>query len=238
MAMRHDEARELMHEALDGSDEAREGLDAHLAECAECAAEFAAMQRLQAAVGETVSCEPPQDRLDRATVAALAVSEESRGRSWVAFAMAAAVLLAFGIGLLAGREAFPREVVRVERMPQIVERVVEREVEVPVEVPVVEERVVVREVPVYRDRIVYRDRQVEVTEAREVATEPVMPEIREERIVAKPMPITITQTEEIIPAPIAGEQQPESDNVGAEPTADEERLALQPTEQSVEGSVQ
>jgi hypothetical protein len=226
--MRHEDARELMHEALDGSENAGEALDAHLAECEECAAELAAMQRLQSAVGESVACEPPSDRLDRATVAALALSKEPRRRPWVAFAMAAAVLLAFGIGLLAGRAAFPREVVRVERVPQIVERVVEREVEV----PVVEERVVVREVPVYRDRIVYRDRPVEVAEAREVPTEPVMPEIREERIVAKPMPITITQTEEVMPAPIAGEEQPESDDVGAEPTPDEERLALNASTQN------
>jgi len=221
--MRHEDARELMQDALDGSEDAREALGAHMAECPDCAAEFAAMQRLQAAVGETVACEPPEDRLERATVAALALAEEPRGRSWVAaFAMAAAVMLAFGIGLLAGREAWPREVVRVERVPQMVERVVEREVEV----PVIEERVIVREVPVYRERIVYRDRPVEVAQAPAPAPEPVMPEIREERIVAKPMPITITQTEEVMPAPIAGEEPPESDDVGAEPRPDEERLAL------------
>ncbi len=235
----HEDARELMHEALDGSEDAREALAAHLAKCEECAAEFAALQRLQAAVGETVACEPPPDRLERATAAALATSDEPRGHRWVAiFAMAAAVLLAFGIGLLAGREAFPREVVRVKHVPQVVEKVVEREVEV----PVVEERVVVRrvEVPVYRERIVYRDRPVDVAEAedRTAPPEPVMPEIREERIVAKPMPITITQTEEVMPAPIAGEEQPESDEVGAEPTPNEERLALHSAEPNTDQSVQ
>ena len=222
--MMHDQARELMHEALDGSADAREALAAHLAECDDCAAEFAAMERLQAAVGETVACDPPEDRLERASVAAMALTDEPRGRRWAALAMAAAVLLAFGIGLLAGREAWPREVVRIERVPQAVERIVEREVEV----PVVEERVVVREVPVYRERVVYRDRPVEAAEETPAAPrEPVMPEIREVRIVAKPMPITITRTEEVAPAPIVEEEPPETDEVGAGPTPNEERLALE-----------
>ncbi len=233
--MSHDEGRELMHEALDGSGDARERLTAHLAACEDCAAEFAAMQRLQAAVSATVACEPPEDRLERATVAALAAAEQPQVRRWVAFAMAAAVLLAFGIGLLAGREAWPREVVRVERVPQIVERIVEREVEV----PVIEERVVVRQVQVVRERVVYRDRPAEAAEKMPAAPqEPVMPEIREVRIVAKPMPITITRTEEVAPAPMAGEEQPESDEVGAGPTPGEEHLALQSIEGNTHRSVQ
>ena len=234
--MMHDQARELMHEALDGSADAREALAAHLAECDDCAAEFAAMERLQAAVGETVACEPPEDRLERATVAALALADGRPARSrWVTVAMAAAVLLAFGIGLLTGREAWPREVVRIERVPQVVERIVEREVEV----PVVEERVVVREVPVYRERVVYRDRPVEaVEEAPAAPREPVMPEIREVRIVAKPMPITITRTEEVAPAPIVEEEPPETDEVGAGPTPDEERVALQLVEADTHRIVQ
>lgn len=222
------EARDLMHQALDGCEEARRRLEAHLAECPECRDEFEALQRAQDVVAEMVASEPPEDRLERAMVAALAVADHRQHtRSpWAALAMAAAVLVAFGVGLLAGRAVWPREVVRMERVPQIVEKVVEREV------PVVEERVVVKRVPVVRERIVYRDRPAKATEAEEqppaAPPEPVMPEIREERIVAKPMPITITQTEEVAPAPVVDEETPEADEIGGEPRAPEEqRLALE-----------
>ena len=76
--MRCDEARELMHEALDGAEAARERLGAHLADCADCAAEFAALRRAQEAVVATVAGEPPPERLQRAAVAALAVAHEPR----------------------------------------------------------------------------------------------------------------------------------------------------------------
>ena len=240
--MRCDEARELMHEALDGSAQAREALAGHLAECQECAAKFAALERVQDAVAATVAWEPPEDRLERATVAALALAGERRRTPWAALAAAAAVLLAFGLGLCAGRSAWPREVVRVERVPQVVERIVEREV--PVEVPVVQERVVVRdvvrEVPVVRERIVYRDRPAAPGEATLAAPpEPVMPEIREERIVARPMAITITQSEEVMPAPVANEEPPADDEVGAGPDApDGDRLALEMSASESERVVQ
>ena len=236
--MRCDEARELMHEALDGSAEAREALDGHLADCAGCAAEFAALQGAQQAVAATVDREPPEERLERATVAALALVGERRRSPWAALAAAAAVLLAFGLGLCAGRSAWPREVVRIERVPQVVERIVEREV--PVEVPVVRERVVVRRVPVVRERIVYRDRSVAPAQVAPAAPrEPVMPEMREERIVARPMAITITQSEEVMPAPVAAEEPPADDEVGAGPDAPEgERLALDTSASESERIVQ
>jgi len=224
--MTHEQARELMHDALDGAVEARDRLAGHLADCDDCAAEFATLERAQEAVAATVACEPPEDRLERATVAALALADEPRGRPWVALAAAAALLLAFGVGLLAGRSAWPREVVRVERVPQVVERIVEREV--PVEVPVVQERIVVREVPIVRERIVYRDRPAPPPEAAQAARpEPVMPEMREERIVARPMAITVTLTEEVMPAPVATDEPPADDEVGAGAAGpDGERLAL------------
>jgi len=233
--MRCDEARELMHEVLDGSEEPREQLQAHLAECAECRAEFAAMERLQEAVAATAAWEPPGDRLERATVAALAVAHERPTRSpWAALAMAAAVLLAFGVGLFAGRLVWPREVVRIDHVPEIVEKVVEREV------PVVEERVVIREVPVVRERIVYRDRPVQVASAEEPPSappQPVMPEVHEVRITAKPMPISITQTEEVAPTPVAEEGEPEPGTVGSRPDPPQ-RLALEISAESSERILQ
>jgi len=240
--MRCDEARELMHEVLDGSEVPRERLEAHLADCAECAAEFAALQRAQEAVAVAVVCDPPEDRLERAAVAALAVADERPRHTrsaWAAPAMAAAVVLAFGMGLWAGRSAWPREVLRVERVPRVVERIVEREV--PVEVPVVQERVVVRRVPVVRERIVYRDRPTAPAEDQVAAAppEPVMPEVHEIRITAEPLPVTITHSEEIIPAPVAQESAPEPETMGAEPDApDGERLALQMSASGSERIVQ
>jgi len=122
----------------------------------------------------------------------------------------------------------------------VIERIVEREV--PVEVPVVQERGVVREVPVVRERIVYRDRPVRVAAAEQppaAPPEPVMPEVHEVRITAKPMPITITQSEEVMPAPVVDQESPVDDEVGAEPPApDGERLALETSVSASERIIQ
>ncbi|MGD9495639.1 MAG: sigma-70 family RNA polymerase sigma factor [Armatimonadota bacterium] len=83
-------------------------------------------------------------------------------------------------------------------------------------------------VPVVRERVVYRDRPATPAAAVEVGPpEPVMPEIREVRITAKPMAVTIMHTEEVMLAPVAAEEPPADGEVGAEPDAPEgERLAL------------
>lgn len=157
--MNCDEARRLMHEVLDGEELPREQLGGHLSGCAACRAEFEALQAIQAAVERAVSCAAPSQALERATHGALQALRYERapahgGRRWLAVAVAAGVLGAFGLGLLGGRAVWPREVLKVERVPQVVEKVVE------VGVPVVKERIVERRVTVERTRIVYREPEV------------------------------------------------------------------------------
>jgi predicted anti-sigma-YlaC factor YlaD len=153
------QARKLMHEALDGRGEVEPALAEHLSACAACRNEYAALGAVQNLVAAKVAGEPPQESLERVSAGVLGrLAREKQvhaGAAWRSLAVAAGLLLVFGLGLLAGRELWPREVVRVERVPQVVERIVEREVRV------VEERVVVERVPVVRTRIVYRDRPAE-----------------------------------------------------------------------------
>jgi hypothetical protein len=211
-----DDARELMHEALDGCEGAAERLEAHLAQCDNCVRDFDMLQRTQEAVAAVVGREPSPERLERAAIAALAVGTPAQRSPWVAAAIAASVLLAFGIGILAGRSVWPREVIRTVRVPNIVEKVVEREVRV--EVPVVEERVVVKRVPVIRERVVYRDGPIQAATKNPVAVgQPVMPEEREVRIEAEPLQITIARTEEVTDVPVMDDATLDAETTGSDP---------------------
>jgi len=153
------QARQLMHEALDGGGEVAPPLAEHLSACPACRQEHAALSAVQNLVATEVAGEPPRESLERVSAVVLSRLAHERparsGAAWRTLAVAAGLLLVFGLGLVAGRGLWPRETVRVERVPQVVERIVEREV------PVVEERVVVKRVPVVRTRIVYRDRPAE-----------------------------------------------------------------------------
>jgi len=138
-------------------------LDQHLAQCPGCRLEWQALQRIEGAVASIARCEPPAERLERATMGALRMIERQRpralaGLSRLGWAAAAALLIAiFASGLYAGRTVLPREVIvtNTVKVPEVREKLVE------VEVPVVKERVVIKRVPVYKTRIVYRDREVE-----------------------------------------------------------------------------
>jgi hypothetical protein len=146
--------RRLMHEMLDGSREMAAELEGHLAECPRCRAVWAQLQTLDAALREE-GCPPldPERREQSLSEAMgrirLLPAPVAPAYLWAGRLAKAAVLVAvFGLGLLAGRALWPREVAvtRIIRVPQVRERVVR------VEVPVVEERVVVKRVPVPRRR--------------------------------------------------------------------------------------
>ena len=171
------QARRLIHELLDGSEEHRALLDRHLAQCADCRSELNSLQQVQAAVCEFARCEVPAQALERTTAEILAAIEvqEHPSRSVLRLvrgaALAAVLFAVFGLGLTAGRWAWPREVpvTKVVKVPQVHEK------RVKVDVPVVQERVVVKRVPVYRTRIVYRECQAPQVEAHPVAaSEPVL----------------------------------------------------------------
>lgn len=224
-------AKQLMHEALDGGAENEPALAEHLAACAACRNEHAALRAVQNLVAAEVSCEPPEESLERVSAVVLSrlacEKQVHGGAAWRTLAVAASVMLVFGLGLLAGRELWPREIVRVERVPQVVERIVEREV------PVIEERVVVERVPVVRTRIVYRDRPAESVTADlpPAPTEPVALEEHEIRITATPLPFIVTRTVETAPVTtVEDERAPET---GRAPNHEEGstavRLALAPT---------
>jgi hypothetical protein len=159
--MRCAEAHKQMHELLSGVLDARGALDSHLAECAECAGRYRALESVsQAAVclANGPADEAALDRVSAGFRSKLATPAPLAGsRRLPRFALAGVASIAlFAAGLATGR-ATP-----VPRAPvtQVVEKpvVVERTVEVPK--PVVEERVVYKEVPVVRTRTVYRDRPV------------------------------------------------------------------------------
>jgi len=112
----------------------------------------------------------PVERRDRVIAAALHRIEFQQGHAvrdvrwprWVA--AAALVIVAFSVGLYAGRTVWPREL--IVKVTEVHEKIVE--------VPVIKERVVVKHVPVYKTRIVYREREVpEVTPVAEPQREPV-----------------------------------------------------------------
>ncbi|MFQ5809017.1 MAG: anti-sigma factor family protein [Armatimonadota bacterium] len=157
--MRCRKARKLIQELMDGALGDRRELDAHLGGCTACRRELAALQQIDAAVRDVVTCDVPEEALNRLSAGVLPALAAQEARPvgifalrWAAAAMIAAALLA---GLAAGRWLWPRQVTvtRVERVTEVREKIVE------VEVPVVkvEERVVVKRVPVTRTEVVYRD---------------------------------------------------------------------------------
>lgn len=155
-------ARRLMHEVLDGDLTQRPALDEHLGECRPCRTQWARLQRVQDVLAQTAGrpLEPVRlQRLTRASLAQIGAPGPEGGivsgvPAWMRFACAGAVMLAFAVGLVIGRSAWPTEVVvtRTVPGPEIVGKTVR------VQVPVVEERVVVKPVPVVKTRVVYRDR--------------------------------------------------------------------------------
>jgi anti-sigma factor RsiW len=142
-------ARDLMHEALDERRVPEGALREHLDRCAECGARFEELRHAESEASSALRAPAAEERLDRATRAALArMAPVPVGRRSVGLAVAAcAGLLLFAAGALLGREAWPRVVVReVPGETRVVERVVEKPVTVEVRVPV----------PVYRERRVVR----------------------------------------------------------------------------------
>ena len=142
-------------------------LDAHLAKCTRCRAELARLRQVRVTVRQSVRHQADEARLERATAKARAAIEAqapgpSRVRRPVGRVLPAlgALLLAFALGVGAGRTAYPREVM----VPRVVTRteVVEKRVDVPVEI--IRERVVVKRVPVVNTKIVYRDRGMTTAE--------------------------------------------------------------------------
>ncbi len=233
-------ARTLMHQMLDGVSFDRDELDRHLAECPDCRAELHRLQQAQSAVQAAVRGPVDEESLERATAGILqAVEKDSAApaartsrRAQALAGVAVALLLAFSVGVWAGRSVWPREAIvsEVVKVPKIVEKLVE------VGVPVVKERVVVKEVTVIKERVVYRERP-QPPEQILVAAEP-EPAKLGEIVIHLDVPPLIPPpvvTEEIRPARIVGEHEPEpeaieTDDGGqnaapAEQAADENMLA-------------
>ncbi len=170
-------ARKLMDEVLDGNPAHQARLEEHVAECEQCRAQWSLLSRTQDALAQSVSRSVEPSALEQLTENVLTEvgAREARlqvmpaPRRWLAFAVAAGLLLAFGVGLGAGRTVWPREMTVTKVVTE--REVVEKPVEVPVRV--VEERVVVKPVPVVKTRIVYRDRPARGVEA--PAGKPVLP---------------------------------------------------------------
>ncbi len=203
------QARRLMQEIADGTRTDHAELEQHLAQCPRCRLEWQALQRIEGAVASIARCEPPAERLERATVGALRMIERQRpralaGLSRLGWAAVAALLIAiFASGLYAGRTVWPREV--IVKVPKVHEKIVE------VEVPLVQEKVVIKHVPVYKTRIVYRDREVEkplpvVTPAETPA--PVKLDEIISYVASNPVPPAVQVREEIKPITVTGEAQP------------------------------
>lgn len=208
------QARRLMQAIADGTRTGHAEFDRHIAHCPGCRLEWQALQRIEDAVASIARCEPPAERLERATVGALRMIERQRSRalaglSRLGWAAAAALLIAvFASGLYAGRTVWPREVIvtNTVKVPEVREKIVE------VAVPVVQEKVVIKRVPVYRTRIVYRDREVEkpvavVTPAETPA--PLTPDQFVTQPETEPLMTAVTVFQETRPAQLAAEVEPE-----------------------------
>jgi len=156
------EARNLMDEVLDGILTHQARLESHLTECDRCREQWVVLRRTEGTLAECVGRPVEESALERLTETVLAevgvrqteAPAVAGRRRWVAFAMAAGLLLAFAAGLGAGRTVWPRAVTLTKVVTQ--HEVVERSVEVPV--PVVTTQVVIKRVPVVTTRVVYRDR--------------------------------------------------------------------------------
>ena len=158
------QANRLMDDVLNGVLEHSSELEAHLAECDRCAAEWSALQRLARAARGELGRPVDEDRLERLTGSLLrALAAEPRPAPymplvWARAAAALGLLLAaFAGGVAVGHALWPtqRVTTRVVEKPYPVERVAKAFV------PVVRERVVVRRVPVTRTRVVYREPPIE-----------------------------------------------------------------------------
>jgi hypothetical protein len=133
--MKCEEAQELMLQELGGVLEAarREGFEAHVGACEDCAVAWAAFQRLSKALPE-LEAEPPPElavQIKRRVWEECGRRQGRRVMAWAAAVAAAASLLvglALGEHALAGRRETVRTVTREVRVP--VERIVR--VEVPV----------------------------------------------------------------------------------------------------------
>ena len=213
------QARRLMQEIADGTPGGHDEFDRHIAQCPGCRLEWHQLQQISAALTETARCEPPAERLERATVRALRMIERQRprllaGLSRLGWAAAAVLMIAlFASGLYAGRTVWPREVIvtKTVKVPEVREKIVE------VEVPVVQEKVVIKRVPVYRTRIVYRDREVpKVTPVAERQREPVKCDEILVYLPSSPIAATAHVSEEVQPAGVidAGESDETSPTQG------------------------
>ena len=232
------EARNLMDEVLDGNPIHQTRLEAHLAECERCRDQWVMLRRTQEALAECVRRPVEPSALERLTTDVLAevgaqqtgTPAAAGGRRWVAFAMAASLLLAFATGVGAGRTIWPRAVTVTKVVTQ--HEVVERSVEVPV--PVVKEQVVVKRVPVLTTRVVYRDRPA----PREGAAESeILRASREMRRAAPPPEVELIAVHPVVrrefqPAAVIDEGGSESDQ--SEPMADGgPRIATGPAAQTI-----
>ena len=208
------QARRLMQEIADGTLGDHTELDQHIAQCPRCRLEWQALQRIEGAVASIARCEPPAERLERATVGALRTIERQRprasaGLSRLGWAAAAALLIAvFAIGLYAGRTVWPREVIVTEtvNVPEVRKEIVE------VEVPVIKEKLVVKRVPVVRTRIVYRDREVAKPVPVVTPAETPAPLTRHQFVIqpeTEPFMTAVTVFQETRPARLAEEVEPE-----------------------------
>ena len=202
------QARRLMQDILDGTQADHAELDGHCAECPQCRAEWRQLQALDSAVRADVRCDVPVARRDRVIAAALHRIESQQGRAarsarWPKLVTAAAlVIVAFSVGLGAGRTVWPREVIvtKTVKVPEVHEKIVE--------VEVLKERVVVKHVPVYKTRIVYRDREVEKLVPVMAATlnpEPVKLDEFISYVASNPVPPAVQVSEEIKPTTVIGE---------------------------------
>jgi hypothetical protein len=157
--MRCAEAHRQMHELLSGTLAERGALDGHLSECAQCAAEYRALESVAGAAIALASGPADPSALDRIAeglspkLRAQTRPLTARPLARLAVAGLAAAAL-FSAGMATGRytQAAPAAAPQVVEKPIYVDRAVE--------VPVVEERVVYKQVPVVRTRVVYRDRAV------------------------------------------------------------------------------
>ena len=204
------EARGLMQEILDGAEVCDAEFEHHLAACTRCRVEWRQVQRLERAVRADTRCAVPAARREQAIVAILQQIEAQPTRNvvwrgWPRWLMAAAVIIvAFSLGLGAGRTVWPREVIVSQTV--LVSDVREKIVEV--ERPVIKERVVVKRVPVIKERIVYLHRDApEITAVAEEQQQPVKCDEILVYLPSSPIAATAHVSEEVQPAEVldAGE---------------------------------
>ena len=201
------EAEGLMHEILDGAEAYDAEFEHHLVECTRCRVEWRQLQRLERAVRAGARRAVPAERREQAIAAILQqmAAQPTRTvvwRGWPRWVTAAAVIIvAFSLGLGAGRTVRPREVIvtKTVKVPEVRKQIVK------VEVPVIQERVVVKRVPVYKTRIVYREREtIPLIPVAERQREPVKCDEILVRLPSSPIAATAHVSEEVQPAGVLG----------------------------------